>query len=46
MSLNLEGCSMSNKPEKNVINVDPVTVVAVISALLLVPLLISGFIFQ
>ncbi len=37
---------MSNKPEKNVINVDPVTVVAVISALLLVPLLISGFIFQ
>lgn len=36
---------MSKKP-KNVIDIDPVTVVAVISALLLVPLLISGFIFQ
>lgn len=36
---------MSKEP-KNVINIDPVTVVVIISALLLVPLLISGFIFQ
>lgn len=35
-----------NKPTKNVIKVDPVTVVFVISGLLLIPLLLAGFFFQ
>lgn len=33
-------------PDKNMIKVDPLTVVAVIVLLLLAPLLVSGFLFQ
>lgn len=33
-------------PEKNAINIDPVTLVVVVSALLLVPLLFAGFLSQ
>jgi hypothetical protein len=33
-------------PKKNVINIDAGTLVLIISALLLVPLLVMGFLFQ
>lgn len=33
-------------PDKNMIKVDPLTVVAIIVLLLLAPLLVSGFLFQ
>jgi hypothetical protein len=37
---------MEQNIDKNTIRIDPVTVVLVIFALLLLPLLLSGFLFQ
>jgi hypothetical protein len=37
---------MSDPQEKNVINIDPGTALFVVTALLLVPLLLMGFLFQ
>lgn len=33
-------------PDKNTINIDPVTFIVIISALLLIPLLLAGFVFH
>lgn len=35
-----------NKPEKNLVDIDPVTVVAIVTAAILLPLLFTGFLSQ
>jgi len=35
-----------NKPDKNLVDIDPVTVVAIVSAAILLPLLLTGFLGQ
>ncbi len=35
-----------NKPDKNIVDIDPITVVAVVAVAILLPLLLTGFLFQ